>query len=67
MATIVTTKEQLKQAVKNKTKEIIIEDEELAKNIVKFKKNQKAIEMDVGSSARWHRRWSNRACLGTGQ
>ncbi len=41
MATIVKTKEQLKQAVKNKEREIIIEDDKLAKNIVKFKKIKK--------------------------
>jgi len=48
MATIVTTKEQLKQAVKNKTKEIVIEDEELAKNIVTFKKIKKLSKWTLG-------------------
>jgi len=48
MATIVTTKEQLKRAVKNKEKEIVVDNDELAKNIVKFKKIKKLSKWTLG-------------------
>jgi len=48
MATIVKTKEQLKKAVKNKEKEIVIDDDGLAKNIVKFKKIKKLSKWTLG-------------------
>lgn len=48
MAKIVTTKEQLKQAVKNKEKEIVVDNDELAKNIVKFKKIKKLSKWTLG-------------------
>ena len=38
MEKIVTNKEQLKDAIKNKEKAIIIDDEELAKKVLNFKK-----------------------------
>ena len=48
MATTVRTKEQLKRAIRNKTKEIIIDDEDLAKHIVKFKKIKKLSKWTLG-------------------
>ena len=48
MATIVKTKEQLEQAVKDKEKEIVIDDDELAKNIVRFKKIKKLSKWTLG-------------------
>jgi len=48
MAKIVRTKEQLKQAVKNKENEIIIDDDELAKNIFNFKRVKKLSKWTLG-------------------
>ncbi len=48
MEKIVRTKEELKQAVENKEKEIIIDDDALAKNIVKFKKIKKISKWSLG-------------------
>lgn len=48
MAQTVKTKEQLKRAVKNKEKIIIIDDNDLAKNIVKFKKVKNLSKWTLG-------------------
>jgi hypothetical protein len=48
MAITVNTKEQLKQAIKNKEKEIAIDDADLAKNVVKFKQIKKLSKRTLG-------------------
>jgi hypothetical protein len=48
MATIVRTKEERKQAVKNKVHEIIVDDNQLAQHIVKFKKIKKLSKWTLG-------------------
>jgi len=48
MVTVVNNKKELKQAVKNKKSSIIIEDEELAKNVIKFKKIKKLSKWTLG-------------------
>jgi hypothetical protein len=48
MTIFVKTKDQLKQAIKNKEKEIAIDDNDLAKNVVKFKQINKLSKRTLG-------------------
>jgi hypothetical protein len=48
MGTIVNTKEELKTALKNKDKEILISNDALAKHVIKFKKIKKLTKWTLG-------------------
>ena len=48
MEKIVTTKEELKEAIKNKEKTIIIDNEELSRSVLKFKKIKKFSKWTLG-------------------